>query len=64
VQIPRLVGFSVPTAESMLARVGLRVGIVSQQPSTAFAGTVVRTDPPPYTTVLPGTRVDLVVAAG
>lgn len=48
----------------MLTRVGLRVGSVSQQPSTASTGTVVRTDPSPYTTVLPGTRVDLVVAAG
>jgi beta-lactam-binding protein with PASTA domain len=48
----------------MLVRAGLRVGSVSEQPSTAFVGTVVRTDPPAYTSVQPGSRVDLVVAAG
>lgn len=64
VSVPRLVGFSLQTAESMLARAGLEVGSVSEQPSSAFAGTVVRTDPPAYTAVQPGSSVDLVVAAG
>lgn len=57
-----MIGESLSTAEMTLTQNGLHVGRVSGQQSSAPAGTVVGTYPSPYTTVLPGTRVDLVVA--
>ncbi|MBO0877048.1 MAG: PASTA domain-containing protein [Pseudonocardia sp.] len=57
-----MIGYPLQRAEQTLTQNGLSIGLVSQQRSPAPAGTVVGTFPSPYTTVLPGTRIDLVVA--
>ena len=65
VQIPsNLVGESAATAQTQLSGLGLNPVVKADPQSTQPANTVVRSNPPPGTTVNPGTTVTIYVSGG
>ena len=64
VEVPRVIGFPLEQAESILVNEGLEVGGVSREFSDQPRGVVIDQDPPPGRSVLEGARVDLVVSKG
>lgn len=61
-RVPYLVGLDRPSAERVLDEHGLRIGSITVAASDLPAGTVLRTDPRPGTSVGAGSVVDLVFA--
>ncbi|HWO71899.1 MAG TPA: Stk1 family PASTA domain-containing Ser/Thr kinase [Actinomycetota bacterium] len=64
VEVPRVIGFPLEQAESVLVNEGLEVGDVSREFSDEPRGIVIDQDPPPGRSVLEGAQVDLVVSKG
>ncbi len=64
VAVPRLVGQTQDDAVGTLRAVGLQPGVVSHEPSSETAGTVIRTDPAAGTDVHSGDQVDIVLSLG
>jgi serine/threonine-protein kinase len=62
--VPTLVGSTRLAAEQLLKTAGLRVGVVTQEYSSASRGTVIRTDPPAGQKLRPDTKVNLVLSRG
>ncbi len=64
VEVPRVIGFPLEQAESILVNEGLEVGDVTEEFSRERRGVVIDQDPPPGRSVLEGAQVDLVVSKG
>jgi serine/threonine-protein kinase len=64
VEVPRVIGFPLEQAESVLVNEGLEVGDISREFSDEPRGIVIDQDPPPGRSVLEGAQVDLVVSKG
>ncbi len=65
VQVPQVVGLSLPDAQGELDRAGLGVGSQNEFPSqTAPEGQVIEQSPQPGTAVSPETTVDLGISSG
>jgi serine/threonine-protein kinase len=64
VAVPRLIGQTRAEATATLAEAGLRLGSVTQEPSSEPEGTVLRSDPAEGVEVEPGDQVDIVLSSG
>jgi hypothetical protein len=65
VQVPNVVGKSQTVAQTLITRVGLVVGAITQAPNDATPkGNVVSQDPAAGTSVAPGSAVNLVISSG
>jgi hypothetical protein len=64
VAVPDVGGGSVVAAGVLLERAGLVLGTISEESSSAAAGTVLRSSPEVASTQNPGTAVNVVVASG
>jgi beta-lactam-binding protein with PASTA domain len=62
VAVPDVAGYDRVSAERMLKKNGLKVGLVREEESTKPSGTVLRTDPRAGATVRAGSTVNLVIA--
>jgi serine/threonine-protein kinase len=64
VEVPRLIGQTRDEARDLLTEVGLRLGRVTEEPSSQPAGTVLRSNPAEGVSVERGEQVDIVLSSG
>ncbi|MDK2821086.1 MAG: eukaryotic-like serine/threonine-protein kinase [Clostridia bacterium] len=65
IPVPKLVGLPLAEAQQKLAAAGLQQGTITYQRSEdKFSGTVISQDPSPETSVLQGSRVNIVISQG
>jgi len=65
VEVPRLIGLTVPEAEDLLKKNGLKTGKIKEEPSYAWKGTVFRQYPfQPGSQASLGTEIELGVSSG
>lgn len=64
VKVPRLTGLNLDVAKQELENLGLGIKTVSKENSSKPKGTVISQDPPSYSKVEEGAKIDLVVSLG